>query len=145
MKSFFFLIISFFLIPLGQAGTILSNYSEEFTKYHTNKVFSGEVTPIDFTHNPRLERFKEVLSQEVKKGPNFSGAYRIIELGCGTNCTQIIIVNIETGKIYDCVGTCGLSVYTLDSSLLIINPEAPDGSIQYPHGCITEFYFLKDG
>jgi hypothetical protein len=39
--------------------------------------------------------------KEYGKGPpNFAGHYRIVDIGCGSDCTFIFVVDVITGRVY---------------------------------------------
>ncbi len=119
------------------------DYSIIFKKYPKTGSYTGKIAQINFSSDPKSKRFRARLSQGIKEGPNYSGKYRVIDWGCGTNCTQIVVVNVESGVICSWVNTCGASLYKLDSKLLIINPGATEIRKSYPDGCETEFYIIE--
>ncbi|MBC7427019.1 MAG: hypothetical protein H7336_00315 [Bacteriovorax sp.] len=46
------------------------------------------------------KKYKKLMLEEFKKGPNFDNQFRIVRIGCGSSCTQIAVINMEKGKIY---------------------------------------------
>ena len=99
------------------------------------------------------QKFPSVVKTAASMGPDFAGRYAIIRWSCGTWCSNAVISDVITGKMYDppfvgvvgCEGTTG-SFDTLqrraDSSLLIVR-----GSLEMSFGnAISEgpcgvFYF----
>lgn len=75
-------------------------------------------------------RFRTVIRDWAKKGPNFAGHYAIAKWGCGTGCVQMAIVDSKSGEVYDapfeslCLGANGNDgigiFYRRDSSLLTV-------------------------
>jgi hypothetical protein len=45
-------------------------------------------------------RYRSVLRDEAKKGPNFNGHYRVADWGCGTNCVEWGILDLDRGKVW---------------------------------------------
>lgn len=85
---------------------------------------------------PGQHRFRTAIRRSVAKGPNFAGRFTIAEWGCGTGCIQVVVVDNESGDVYEspfgtlpkaalCLGAnpdedrTGIT-YRLDSSLLIV-------------------------
>jgi hypothetical protein len=46
-------------------------------------------------------RYRTVIREGARKGPNFSGDYTVVIWGCGTSCAQFAIVDATTGHTYD--------------------------------------------
>ena len=102
--------------------------------------YSTKVTPA----TPQARRYRTVISQDGVKPPNFSGHYRIVTWGCGTDCHGFAIVNRKTGvaitpKGIDYVaGAMGNDQpridFRLDSRLLVLNGlinDEDEGSFFY--------------
>ncbi len=86
---------------------------------------------------PFARRFKTMLSQELKRGPDFAGKYRIVRIGCGSGCVGLAVLDCEVGTAYDAKMTVEQSnkelfnlgeriEYRKDSRLLVLR------------GCINE-------
>jgi hypothetical protein len=65
-----------------------------------------EISPAPMTtqlkKNSQFSRkFKTLLSQELKQGPNFAGKFRIVRIGCGSGCVGIAVLNCESGEAFD--------------------------------------------
>jgi hypothetical protein len=54
---------------------------------------------LDLKSSPTARRYRTLLSEEVAKGPNFAGHYRVAIWGCGTSCANFAIVNLATGRV----------------------------------------------
>ncbi len=37
----------------------------------------------------------------MKDGPNFAGAYSLIQIGCGTGCSRAYIADNRTGRVFE--------------------------------------------
>ncbi len=143
--NFSLVLILIFSVPFFAFGQEKNPYSALFQKYPVAKYYNGPISKINLNSDPNAFQFRTRLESGIKQGPNYSGSFSVIEWGCGTNCTQIVIVDVETGTICDWAVTCGSSDYRLDSNLLVINPgTTEDGRNDYPGGCSTEFYTFKN-
>jgi hypothetical protein len=72
----------------------------QFADYSVTGIFHG--TPAA----PRLltrgqQRFRTVIREWTRKGPNFAGHYTIAEWGCGSACAQIAVVDDLSGAVHE--------------------------------------------
>ncbi|MGA7795926.1 MAG: hypothetical protein WCA19_23075 [Candidatus Acidiferrales bacterium] len=54
---------------------------------------------LDLRSNPIAKKYRTVLRQEIAKGPNYAGHYRVAVWGCGISCAMFAVVNLETGTV----------------------------------------------
>jgi len=54
---------------------------------------------LDLTSNPMARKYRTVLREEIAKGPNYAGHYRLVYWGCGTSCAMFAVVNLKTGRV----------------------------------------------
>lgn len=144
MRNIILLFIFIFYFSTITSADVNADYLPLFNKFPATSEFNGIIAKIDFDSHPDSRIFRTRLNQGIKNGPNYSAKYRVIEWGCGTNCTQIAVINVESGKICSWVSTCGASKFSIESRLLIINPGATEGKDTYPAGCSTKFYLLEN-
>lgn len=52
---------------------------------------------IDHRH---ASRFRRQLESELDREANFAGHFRLVELGCGTDCRTLAIVDLDTGRVF---------------------------------------------
>jgi hypothetical protein len=76
------------------------------------------------------------LREEAREGPNFNGHYRVASWGCGTNCIEWAIIDLETGKVW----------FAPEPAYSCWSPEPSDGleiritsSLLYLHVCDPPF------
>lgn len=64
--------------------------------------FSGMPSAPKFKGLPQAENphFREAVLSDLKKGKNFAGAYRLVQVGCGTGCAMITIIDLRTGRVF---------------------------------------------
>jgi hypothetical protein len=107
----------------------------QFTDYPAPEV-SHSVPDMPKFSTRGQRRFRTVIRDWVKKGPNFAGHFTIAEWGCGTGCEQIAVVDNKSGDVFEgpfgklpnasiCLGAhveedkTGI-FYRADSSLLVL-------------------------
>jgi hypothetical protein len=78
-------------------------YVQDFQK-HPAVIYTGEKKPVDFTSHPAAAALSDADKEKVRKaaesGPNFAGTYRIVYASCGEKCNTMLMVNLETGKVF---------------------------------------------
>ncbi len=95
-------ILGFFIFVLSIITASISpaqNKQPSFEQYPVNKQFNNSPAPVDLKSAKGASRFRTVLREGAKKGPNFAGHYTIIEWGCGSSCTSIAVVDAITGRV----------------------------------------------
>jgi hypothetical protein len=107
-----------------------------FEQYPSETIYKGKPAAVDLESAPDARRFRTVLREGAKKGPNFAGHYAIVEWGCGTSCATIAVVDVKKGHVFfpkiSPLGFPGLeegnqlmdqygTSYRKDSRLLIVN------------------------
>jgi hypothetical protein len=55
--------------------------------------------PVVFGGNKDARRFRTVLREAAKAGPNFAGRYTVAGWGCGTACLDWGVIDAATGKV----------------------------------------------
>lgn len=106
--------------------------------------------------------FDRRVAAEARKGPNFAGHYTVVIWSCGSPCLNMVIVDIETGKVYETPfvgvtgwGRCDGSVdapgplaYRIDSALLVVTGSleiADPKTGTFDEGPCKRFYYRWDG
>jgi hypothetical protein len=64
------------------------------------KPYHGRNAAPDVRSHPDSRMFRTRLKAWAKEKPNFAGHYILATWGCGTDCTQISIIDARTGKIF---------------------------------------------
>jgi hypothetical protein len=54
---------------------------------------------LDIASNPIAKTYRTVLRNEIKKGPNFAGHYRLAVWGCGSSCAMFAVIDLMSGKV----------------------------------------------
>jgi hypothetical protein len=50
---------------------------------------------------PRDRQYRTAIRSRVAEGTNFAGHYVIAQWGCGTGCSEFVIADVNTGRVYD--------------------------------------------
>ena len=112
-------------------GRAKADNALQFADYPATETFSGTPSRIDEASAERLRAFQpavqEIIAEDVAKGPNFAGAYRLFEVGCGTACQNIAAVNLSSGKIiWSPIGATAGVLFQKDSKLIIVKKDKID-------------------
>lgn len=116
--------------PSGVPSSVVSKGTEanlpKFGDYlQENDVWipGQKPAPVDLTSHPDASMYRTYLRLGAAKGPNFADHFTVIEIGCGTECQKIAVVNALNGKVYfpDFTASYGTE-YDLMHRLLIVDP-----------------------
>jgi hypothetical protein len=106
----------------------------------TAKVFARNAAPIIDTKEKH--EFRTMIRQIAKQPANFAGHYIAGSWGCGTGCTQWVIVDAITGKvspIYDVEaptptpGDFSYAKYSIDSDVIVFHGTMTDNGYDGLH------------
>lgn len=67
-------------------------------------LYTGPNAAPNLRHDARARMHRTRLAHWAKEPPNFAGHYILATWGCGTDCTQIAIIDAKTGAIFHPVG-----------------------------------------
>ena len=70
-----------------------------FEQFRTDESFNGTTARPDVHNQRRARRYRTMIEDGAKQGPNFAGHYTIVGWGCGAACTDIAIVDSNTGSV----------------------------------------------
>jgi hypothetical protein len=147
----------------GQTPVEHPKPNPKFKDYATGEVFRGRaakiVWPSDVDpHDPNLQKMREAVQDTIPRKPNFAGHYAIVEYSCGTECSQITVVDLKNGLVlmavpYDTLDLDadpkvgipypGLS-YKRNSRLLVASGCFDWDSPESKRECGTKYFELKD-
>jgi hypothetical protein len=89
--------LAFYLAVLLVSFTLAA--SDEFSLHPAaHRLVHSPVAPIVKTG--KAHRYRTVLREEAREGPNFNGHFRVASWGCGTNCIEWAVIDLETGKVW---------------------------------------------
>jgi hypothetical protein len=119
-----------------------------FQKYPAKIGFTGKpakpllVTPLEHMYRTQIR-------EQAQKGPNFAGRYTLAEWGCGSPCVQFVIIDANSGTVYDsgelvgCANRNGLEAgiqFRLDSQLIAATGSSGINVSSKEVGCGTNYY-----
>src|SRR5690606_4059803 len=62
-------------------------------------IYTEEIAPVKFDSFPDARMYRTTITEQVKKGPDLAGHYKVVTWGCGTECQGYAIVDVITGNI----------------------------------------------
>ena len=98
-----------------------------FEDYSEN-VYRGARAAPNLHSNPTTRMFRTRLKEWAKVTPNFAGHFILATWGCGTECTQISIIDAYTGKIYHPFGARWNAAVNVHQALLQPTTDAWHGA-----------------
>jgi hypothetical protein len=94
----------------------------KFADFPVDSIYHGPVADVDLKSNAEARRFRTVLRQGAKAGPNFAGHMTVVKWGCGTSCIVLVVVDARTGTVYSSPQSAGQTIdYQLNSRLVVID------------------------
>ncbi len=79
--------------------------------------------------SPYAQQYKTQFTQEFSQPANFNGHFRLVEIGCGSNCQMYYALDQTTGKIYKVpVAADHEATFSLNSDTVIIHGAKSDYS-----------------
>lgn len=65
-------------------------------------VYRGAVSYPDFAGRDKAYAYLRTrIVEEMQTGPNFAGRYVVLQLGCGSGCSSVLVADVSTGRVYD--------------------------------------------
>jgi hypothetical protein len=135
-------------VTAAPAMSAASSANPQFDQYPANEIYRGPPVMPDFVKRDReFKNFRTRLQNGIKEGANFAGHYKIIQIGCGTECTFSYLADVSTGQIYGGPPLGGEHYpevqleYRISSKLIRTwwNPHPFDGN-----NCFQEDFALKN-
>lgn len=96
------------------------------------------------------KKYKTLLTTELKNGPNFAKTFRLVQIGCGSGCSHLALVDTTTGKARDTeifihehmkTGNNGRVIFNLESDSLTLRGCLKE---EQPASCGEHEYELSD-
>ncbi len=116
-------------------------YKFKFEDYPVEEIYAGKLAPVDLYSHPDAMEYRTRLKEDTAtNGVNFAGHYSIVEIGCGTECEIIFIVDAIDGKIYKpkFIAEWGVN-FKKDSYLLVENPPETVEELYQSRGRLTDY------
>src|SRR5687768_8755805 len=71
-----------------------------FAKYPAAAMHKGKPAAVDLASHKDARTFRTRLREGAAKGPNFAGHLTVIQIGCGTMCQLVVLVDARNGKVH---------------------------------------------
>lgn len=101
--------------------------TKTFDAYPASKIYRGRIHLPDFKGRDKKHRlFRTRIIEGLKGGPKFAGEFAVIQFGCGSGCSNVLIASARTGQVFSFPrggeDNQALEVrYQLNSKLMIAN------------------------
>ena len=127
--------LAFFSAVLGAEPI----HAPAFGDFATHEELSAHRANVALASHPLARNYRTVLREAAGAKANFAGHYVIASWGCGNECVQSLLVDLNSGTVYGVVGSNeglqssrGIDI-RLDSRLLIADPPCDDNQ-----SCLSE-------
>lgn len=89
------------VLALTTQTPVLSADSFDFTAYRLPDVYQGKLNLPDFKGRDKdFALFKTRIVDAMKAGVTFATELSVMQAGCGTGCSFVVVANNRTGKLY---------------------------------------------
>lgn len=136
-------------------GEVTDRYASEgepvvaqaFEAYPVSKIYRGRAHLPDFKGRDKKHRsFRTRILDGLKGGPTFAGEFAVVQFGCGSGCSNVLIASARTGQVFQFPrggeDNQALEVrYQLNSKLMIAN-WCKDSAWS---DCVEEIFVFDNG
>lgn len=132
----------------NNAAQWTANRAPAFQDFPVSEIFNGPNAAPDFSSQPSALEYKTRVTNGFKESTNFAGHYRIIDIGCGSNCGWIYILDLKNGKILGSnPDTSNGYQSEASSSLLITYPDVPPNPNMAPGNweIVKSYFVIENG
>jgi hypothetical protein len=99
-----------------------------FDDYKVTRIDHKRHAELDLKSNKFASNFRTRLREGYGADTaNFAGHYTFVDWGCGCPCQSSLLIDRQTGKIYDSPGASLGYDFRVDSRMLIVNPPDTSG------------------
>lgn len=125
------------------AAPVAAQGAPRFDAYPAARAYAGPARPVDFGSHKAARALRPdlraVIRDEVAKGPNFAGRFRLVTVGCGTACQAVFAIDLRTGRMYATPkpATAGVA-FRRGSRLVRLNADPA-------HDMAALYYVFRDG
>jgi len=135
-------------------------HAPNFSDFPAGMSFRGKPAPVRI-ESRAARKFRSVLREGAKNGPDFAGHYTVVVWGCGADSFSLAVVDARNGKVYfppfGCITLAGghdaLTIgakevdnpaYLKNSNLLIFAGAEDTPSLD-PKDRAIQFWLFQDG
>lgn len=116
------LILGLLMMPAFVLAAELPSHCFDYDAFPA-EVFDGPYLPPALKKGTPAYEYRTLIRKGAIGPPNFAGRFRVVTVGCGTNCTRVFIVDRRSGKAW--MGNIGGAFgyqYHADSRLMVVDP-----------------------
>ncbi|MDX0999925.1 hypothetical protein GOE20_03175 [Sinorhizobium medicae] len=119
----------------------------EFSAFPAGKTYVGPTRKPDFkARDKEFSSFRTRILEGMKDGPRFAGEYSVIQFGCGTGCSGVVVANNRTGQLYSFPrgGEFNQALtldFNIDSKLMVARWYTDS----FWETCVIESFLMDDG
>ncbi len=86
-------------VAVAATAQVVSVQQPKPADYPSRARMKGETVLPDFKKRDReFNSFRTRIREGMKQGPNFAGHYSVIQFGCGTGCSGVVVADNRTGR-----------------------------------------------
>lgn len=115
-----------FLLLASYPASSAASEMFAFSDFPAFRTFTGETNQPDFAYaSAHYSHFEAPIKEQLREAPSFAGEFSIVQIGCGTGCSNVAVVNHRTGEVFGFPRggeyNQGLEVqYNIDSRLVLV-------------------------
>ncbi len=116
-----------------------------FDDYKVTRIDHEKHAGLDLKSNKAAGNFRTILREGFSADTaNFAGHYTLVYWGCGTACQSSLLIDRQTGKIYNSpVASLGYD-FRVNSRMLIANPPDKSGFYNDCSYCTPVIYLFDE-
>lgn len=111
------------------------------------EIYKGGKAAINYKSHPLGRTYKTAITcgYNFDNLVDFGGHYKIASWGCGSNCQSTVLVDMQSGNIYEGPITANRFNVKPDSRLFIANPPDSTGYIVAAASTMPQLYIWDEG
>lgn len=99
---FFLVAVAALTVSLATTSAAQPSVQDSFARFPVTSIYRGPPVMPNFAGRDRGFRdFRTRIRNGIRQGPNFAGRYKVIQFGCGTGCSDVLVADVSSGHIYD--------------------------------------------
>jgi hypothetical protein len=95
-----------------------------FTSYPVDTSKPAKGAKLDLSSSPTARKYRTVLRDQMSRGANFAGHYRVAVWGCGSSCAMFAVINLDSGKVIVPRGANSVDGATLAANDFLPNADS---------------------
>ena len=116
-----------------------------FDDFKISTVDNKSKAELNLNSHSKAKMFRTRLNEEYStESPNFGGHYTFVSFGCGTACQNSLLIDRQTGIIYDSPAASLGYEFRADSRMLLVNPPDTSGYYDDCNYCKPTIFILDE-